>query len=261
MMPVKGRSTEDWEDMEITAEFKGFEQSFRTTVAGVTMQNRDGTDRQSLLKALRTRERLKLVREPENSHDPHAVAVFRSTGEQLGYVPAGDVRLAYHMDAGGPATATVVMVTGGPGILGRIFKRFGKNYGCVIEVVKGDFPWAEITPYMDRSREIEELIKATRAMEATAPTEAIANYRKAIDAIVAFDAAGPVAPFWRRARYPIDRLSLILEKSGDLAGSLAEILRYEQFKDRYGLTADAERSISSRKLRLAKKLGARKPSS
>lgn len=70
MMPVKGRSTRDWEDMEITVEFKGFEQSFRTTIAGVTMQNRDGTDRQSLLRVLRTGERLKLVREPENPHDP-----------------------------------------------------------------------------------------------------------------------------------------------------------------------------------------------
>lgn len=186
--------------------------------------------------------------------------MFRSTGEQLGHVPAGDVRLAYHMDAGGPVTATVVTVTGGPGILGRLFKRFGKNYGCVIEIVKGDFNWAEIRPYMDRSREIEELIKATRATEATAPMDAIANYRRAIDEIIAFDGAGPLAPFWRRARHPVDRLSLLLEKSGDLAGSLEEILRYEQLKDRYGLLADAERSIASRKLRLTKKLDARKQS-
>lgn len=243
--------------MEISVEFKGYEQGFRTTIAGVTKQNRDGTDRQILVKTLRPGEELNLVRELENPYDKYAVAVFRSTGEQLGYVPAGDRRLADHIDSGGPVTAKVVKITGGPGVLGLLFKPFRKSYGCVIEIVKGDFNWKEVTPYIDKSKRIEELIKATQAIEATDPTKAISKYREAIEQIIAFDEIGPVAASWRRARYPINRLSMLLEKRGDLRGALDEILRYEKFKDAFGLTSTEEKSVATRKQRLSKKLNAR----
>jgi HIRAN domain len=87
--------------MELSVEFKGYEQSFRTMIAGVTKQNTDGTDRQALIKALSLGEELRLVREPSNPYDRYAVAVLRASGEQLGYVPAGDRRLADHIDMGG----------------------------------------------------------------------------------------------------------------------------------------------------------------
>lgn len=240
--------------MEISVEFKGFEQTFRTTIRGVTKQNRDGTDRQVLVKTLRPGEELKLVREPENPYDKYAVAVFRSTGEQLGYVPAGDIRLAHHIDSGGPVTVKVVEVTGRNGILGLLFSPFRKSYGCVIEIVKGDFNWKELRPYMEKSRTIEELITAAKAIEATDPTNAISKYREAIEQIVAFDKAGTVAASWRRARYPITRLSLLLEKRGDLRGALDEILQYERFKDGFGLLSADSKSVASRKKRLLKKL-------
>jgi hypothetical protein len=49
--------------MEISVEIKRYEQTFRTTIAGVTKQNPDGTERQALIKTLSRGEAVRLVRE------------------------------------------------------------------------------------------------------------------------------------------------------------------------------------------------------
>jgi hypothetical protein len=245
--------------MDITFKITGHQQTFRTTIAGVTHQNADGTDRQAILKALRPGEELRLKHDAGNPYDKFAVAVFRLTGEQVGYVPAGDARLANHIDSGGTVAARVIRITGGPGFLGLIFKAFQKNYGCVIEVVKGDPNWKEIAPYMEKSREIEDLISTTNSLEVTDPTGAISNYRKAIKDIVALDSAGLIASSWRRARYPINRLSLLLEGTKDHQGALDAILAYEECSDSCGISPADKKSVSARKVRLVGRLaGGRK---
>jgi hypothetical protein len=240
--------------MEISVQSTGWVQTFRTTIAGVTKQNSDGTDRQALIKSIRAGDELKLVREPNNPHDKYAIAVFRASGEQLGYVPAGDRRLAEHIDMGGRVSAKVVKVVGGPGILGLFLNSFRKSYGCVIEVSKGDFNWREVTPYIERSRKIEELIKTAQTLEAKNTANALAMYRQAVAEIVEFDKVGAVAASWRRARYPINRLSLLLEKEGHFRDAYDEILQYERFNDVFGLTLGEQKSVAARKERLSKKL-------
>jgi hypothetical protein len=246
--------------MELSVEFKGYEQSFRTMIAGVTKQNTDGTDRQALIKALSLGEELRLVREPSNLYDRYAVAVLRASGEQLGYVPAGDRRLADHIDMGGSVSAKVVKILRGHEILGLFFKSFWKTYGCAIEITKHDFNWKEVIPYVDKSRKIEELLKTAQNLEPEDVANAISMYREAIVRIVAFDKAGPIAASWRRARYPINRLSLLLEKNGHLQDAYDEILRYERFNDVFGLKSGEEKSITARKLRLSKKLNVKQES-
>src|SRR4051794_11866836 len=127
--------------MDITVSFNGPQQRFRTAVVGVTFDNPDGSSRQSLIRQLRRGEAVELVRDVENKYDRYAIAVHTSSGAQLGFLPAGDARLADHFDSGGTASATVVAVTGGPGLLGRILKFLGKPYGCVVEVIKTDPDW------------------------------------------------------------------------------------------------------------------------
>ena len=240
--------------MEISIELKGAEQRFKTSIVGVTKQNSDGSDRQALLAHCRPGTALQLVREPSNPYDQWAVAVYNGAGQQLGYLPAGDRRLADHMDMGGRVSAKVVKVTGGPGLLGLIFKFMRKYYGCVIEIVKGDIDWKKITPYMDKSREIEKLLDSAKALEPDKPVEAISRYRTAIQEIIILDNIGSQAAACRRAKYPINRLSLLLEKSGNLQAAYDEIVRYENFKDVCGLLASDARSIASRKERLSEKL-------
>jgi hypothetical protein len=44
---------------------------------------------------------LVLVREPDNQHDPDAVAIYSAAGEHLGYVPRSEnIDLARDLDAG-----------------------------------------------------------------------------------------------------------------------------------------------------------------
>jgi single-stranded-DNA-specific exonuclease len=83
--------------------------AFYSKIAGVTF---DG--RQDILAALHPGDRLTLVREPANPHDPHAVRVTTHDGRTLGYLRARLAgRLAPSIDAGARYRAVVAAVTGG----------------------------------------------------------------------------------------------------------------------------------------------------
>jgi hypothetical protein len=103
---------------------------------------------------------------------------------------------------------------------------------------------------------IPSLIKTAQALEAKDSAKAISMYREAIGQIVEFDKAGPVKAAWRRARYPVNRLSLLLEKCGELQSAQEVILQYERFNDVFGLTSAEKKSVDARKQRLARKLSA-----
>ena len=241
--------------MEITLEIKGLQQKFRTTISGITKQNVDGTERQKIVSKCRTGEWLTLVREPDNPYDKYAIAVYTSVGQQLGYVPKRDMRLADHMDMAGEVWAQVVKVTGGPGLLGIFMASRRKNYGCVIQITKGSFDWDLVRPFMDADERIQKIIAKAKSAEARNQKKAVTLYRKAIAEIEALDSRGSIAMAWRRARYPINRLTLLVERARDLQGSYEEILRYERFPDCRGLSAVDGRTVQKRKLRLEKKLG------
>ena len=57
-------------------------------VVGVTHKNRDGSDRQRILKSCRLGMRVMLVPEPDNPVDANAVAVRIAGGQQIGYLAA-----------------------------------------------------------------------------------------------------------------------------------------------------------------------------
>lgn len=58
----------------------------KTKVVGVTRRNRDGTDRQTIIRRCVAGEPLALIPAPDNPHDEDAIMICRRTGEQLGYV-------------------------------------------------------------------------------------------------------------------------------------------------------------------------------
>jgi len=97
--------------------------SFFTTVAGVTYEGR-----QRIVSRCSLGERLILVRDPQNRHDKGAINVMRTTGEQLGFIPAhvsrgGDSSgLAWRMDRGDRYDCRIKDLTGG----GRL--EFGREY-------------------------------------------------------------------------------------------------------------------------------------
>jgi single-stranded-DNA-specific exonuclease len=80
-----------------------------TKVVGVTF---DG--RQAGIATLRPGDRLRLVREPANAHDPHAIQVRTQDGRMVGYLRAQlSARLSPSLDAGARYRATVTGITGG----------------------------------------------------------------------------------------------------------------------------------------------------
>lgn len=237
--------------MEI--EYTEMEQEFSIAVVGVTKENRDGSSRQSIIKNSNVGGRIKLVREYDNQYDPNAVAVLTENDEQIGYLPKGD-RLAHHIDSGGRVSAILIKKTGGPGLVGKILGNSKKNYGCVIQIKKGSYDWETVTPFMEESREIEELLREARNLEQSNPELSIDQYQDAVIRIIALDAKSRMAAAWRRARHPVNRLSLMLEKSKSYEEALAVISEYERKTDVFGLTVSEEESVKKRKLRLEKRL-------
>jgi len=61
---------------------------FFSKIVGVTHANTDGSDRQDIIARCHPFETLDLAREEENPVDGNAIAVRRSDGDQLGYLPA-----------------------------------------------------------------------------------------------------------------------------------------------------------------------------
>lgn len=233
-----------------------FEQEFATTVARVTHQNADGTERQLLLKKCYPGELVELRRETNNPHDRFAIAVVSAKGEVLGYIPAGDRRLADHIDRGGQVRATILRITGGPNFFQRALGLHGKHYGCVLRIVKRDCDWKAAAPWMDANREIDRLVKAAQQMEGSEPEKSLAQYRDVIAKIKALDSNGARASAWRTVRYPIDRFSLLLDRQGMKAEALTEIAGWRQYSDPVGISEAEHQRVVKREARLSKTAGA-----
>jgi hypothetical protein len=238
--------------VKVTAKVTTFEEQFKARVAGVTHRNPNGVNRQSLLRKCSAGEVVGLRREPENPYDRFAIVVLNANSQVLGYIPAGDRRLAEHIDRGGETRATIVAITGGPNIFQKLLGLGGKSYGCLLNIVKRDFDWKAVKPWLDANSTLDKLVKASHRLEKDSPDDAIAQYRDAIVKIMALDSNGSKASAWRTVKYPIDRPSLVLNRQGRNAEALAEIERWRQYADPVGV-ADAERaSVSKREARLVK---------
>lgn len=99
-------------------------------IAGEAQVNADGTSRQQIIKRCKEGERLVLKREPENPHDPNAVAVLRESGAQIGYVSRRNAEwVAPLLDEGRRMEAQIEQITGG-GLFPRKFR------GVIIRLTK-----------------------------------------------------------------------------------------------------------------------------
>jgi hypothetical protein len=233
---------------------------FNTKVVGVTHKNPDGTERQKIIKKCKNGERVNLIRQPDNPYDKWAVGVFRQSGEQIGWIDkyvCGPDRLAEHLDFNGEVKAKIIKIIGGPsGILDRFFNPSPKNYGCVLELEFGKIPCDE------KGFEAKQLIDQAKTLEEKNPDKALKLY---IDAIKkSFEAdkmynKTPAASLYpdvqhRYINYPINRMSLVLERNKRYKECLKIIEQYENIKDKRGLPKSDIESIRKRKARVLKKL-------
>jgi hypothetical protein len=87
---------------------------FRLPVVGCVYENDDGTSRQEELARCTVGERVELHREPDNPHDPSAVAVLTERGIRIGYIGANYTAwIGSKIDRGYDVEAAIEQIRGG----------------------------------------------------------------------------------------------------------------------------------------------------
>ena len=129
--------------------------------------------------------------------------------------------------------------------------------------------WASEKPkmYDKKNRHISNLINNAKGYEKDNSEKSIALYFKAIKEIDNFDKVlenDPIVekayykrfniPTYRNIKYPINRLSLLLEKAERYDECIKVIEDYEKKNDKYGLLSSDLQAIKKRKFRTLKKL-------
>lgn len=83
-------------------------------IVGESYRNPDGSSRQAEIRRLRVGERVELRRQPENPHDPMAVAVHGARGPQIGFLSSDHARwIGGKIDGGYPVKAIIERINGG----------------------------------------------------------------------------------------------------------------------------------------------------
>jgi hypothetical protein len=86
---------------------------FSLAAVGCGYENEDGSSRQLELAECRPGDPLELVRQPENPHDPLAVAIITASGTCVGYLSRDRAAwIAPKIDRGYPVNAIVERVKG-----------------------------------------------------------------------------------------------------------------------------------------------------
>lgn len=124
----------------------------------------------------------------------------------------------------------------------------------VIAVEPQPFDWSRVDPVIRRNTDISDKITEADHLAKRQPERALALYQDAVNDILDLHFEFPEADFWRRVPYPINELSGLLERLGQIQPAHDAILAYEAFPDRLGLTLAERRDVLRRKRLLERKL-------
>ena len=194
---------------------------------------------ENLISQCKEGEALKLLRErkPDN---PNYVGVANNFGEHLGDINPSDIRnksLDFDIDHGAEVSAKIE----------HIFND-SEKLECIIEISKGDVEWEEYKKFLVKDQETKQIIFKANTLEKIDSEEAIFLYRKSIEILKENNKkyekyAGP----WRYQKFPINRLSLILERQKRYKECFEEIEAYEKLTDRVGLYKRGKRDFGKTK--------------
>lgn len=224
--------------LDLPDEFMCWEK-FALSLTGVTHRNPDKQRRQELLQYCAPGEQVILEHQPNNKHDPCAIAVRVLNGDQIGWIPAGDYYLARHIVSGGKVSARIQAITGGP------YSYEEGNFGCVIEIGKYVPDGLKIAVFEDEDSAIRQLLIDVRVRERTSQSTAIDSYVESLNRIRKLD-QDPVGKRFRTVRYPINRLTLLLEREKRFRDCLDVFDWWEKSGDIKGLTAADQAAVRAR---------------
>jgi tetratricopeptide (TPR) repeat protein len=230
--------------------------TFLVHLHGVSFLNDDKSSRQTLVARCRSGDRLVLRAEPENPYDRHAVAVLNESGQQLGYLPS-DARDSSALLRGEPINACVKGVIGGSSLWNRLFGGAQKSYGLIVQLTKGEPDWTQFGAHRQKAEPVDRAVEKGQVLERKGRIdEAVAQYSRALQAILALNEADPAAAAHRYRPAPVNRLSLLLEKAKRYEEALSTISGWRAVRDPVGLPKGEFEAVTKREARLRKTMSA-----
>jgi organic radical activating enzyme len=180
-----------------------------------------------------------LIREHRQDY-PGYVRVINKYGEYIGEVNHADERhhyLAFDIDHGSEVSAKIKEI---------FIKR--KKMQCIIEIKKSEIDWKEYNRFNMKDERASDLINEAKKLENNNYEQSIKLYKKATDMLIEMDRECEKYPAtWRRVRFPIYRMSLILEKQKKYKECLEVIESYQKYDDKVWLYAGEKEKIEKRK--------------
>lgn len=177
------------------------------------------------------------------------MGVTTKSGAHLGDIDVPDINyynlcnLCFNIDHGAKVSAKIK----------QIFTKSEKLERIYIKVSIGNVDREEQNKLFPIDREAKRIITRAKTLEKTNPAEAVSLYRKAIDILKGIDQqCEKHFSTWREQKFPINRLSLILEKHRRYQECLDEIETYEKVVDKVGLYTGEKEIIGKRKVRMLK---------
>ena len=198
-------------------------------VRGESFPNEDGSSRQDIIHTLRVGMLMQLVADPLNRVDRYAVKVLTTEGRQIGFLPS-DARDADALLKGEPISAHIHAIHGGTNWLKRMLGM--RSVGVVLRLRKNEPDWNRrarleaIAAPLDA--EVQASLELEKSGSSVAATEAM---HAAIAHIYALTESDPFASAHRRQPAPVDRLSLLLERSRQFKDALQVIDAWQRTFD------------------------------
>jgi hypothetical protein len=237
--------------IEFTYEFK---------IAGINYDNPDGSKRKEIIKKCSIGESVDLKRDYDNEHDKYAIAVFRKTGEQLGFIPREDFYFGYpisnrsiaeHIDLGDDVNAKIIKI---------VNVNNSELSTAILEIVI-----ISKQPFRAKERRAKEILANAKKYEKINPLEAIQLYKEVMALLHEVDTnleelnnnckeRNFPHHLERRTPYPINALSSLLESTDNYEDCIAEIEKYEQLNDPVGIQERYLEGLKKRKSKLASKI-------
>ena len=241
--------------MNITVELTSPKQTFKSKIVGVTFKNKDGSSRQEIIANTKINSKIYLVRDYENEFDIFAIKVLNENKEQIGFLPS-DNRMSNYLDKGNETKCFLFKKYGGKTFFDKIFSRKGEHLTCIIEISK-EGTSEEVSKryyeFQEFDSKLSERLGEIYNEEKVNLESCIENYKEVIELIKESDNKGYFEKANRYVKIPINRLSLLLEKTKKYDLAIEYIEWYKNYNDYRGITKSELDSIEKRYERILKK--------
>lgn len=193
-------------------------------------------------------EVLNLIRKGKTDNVNY-LGVINKCGANLGEIDCPDIsyynlwNLCFMIDHGAKVSVKIK----------QIVTKNEQLEGIYVKVSIGILDKEQQNKLVPMNRVAKGIISKAKTLEETDPEHSVTLYRRAMGILKEIDyQCEKHFSTWREQKFPINRLSLILEKEKRFKECLAEIQAYEKIIDKVGLHAGENEILGKRKERILK---------